>query len=141
MRKKEKPLTEQQKKAVSMLYECYPINEIAAALGVHRTTVWRWSNLRGFKREWKRLYYNEERRIMRREIKREEEERKYWEQRQREAKQKLDEENAKIKTKPGPAWYKANKEYEIALCRGHTLAELFSMIDKLKRKRSKRRKA
>lgn len=35
-------ITEKQKKAVDLVFKCYKTREIAAELGVHRTTLWRW---------------------------------------------------------------------------------------------------
>ena len=58
-------LTDQQKKAVQMLFYGERVTETAAALGVHRSTIWRWSNTRAFKKEWQRLNHNFRRRIKR----------------------------------------------------------------------------
>ena len=127
MRKKEKPLTDQQKKAAAMYHDAYRTREIAEELGVHRTTVWRWTQLRGFWREYKRIEYNEQRRIMRREIKEEREQEAYWAEKVRIAKEKLDKETEKIKGKPGKAWYDAWNEWEKAMCRGRTVAEIMKL--------------
>lgn len=35
-------ITEKQKKAVDLVFKCYKTREIAAELGIHRTTLWRW---------------------------------------------------------------------------------------------------
>lgn len=128
----EKPLTDQQKKAVSMYYDYDPIQEIAAACGVHRTTIWRWTKLRGFWREWKRIDYNHRRRFERLDAKRRAEEDAYWEEQERKAKEKLDELSAKITTKPGKEWYKALNEYEKAQLRGKTLAQCLDAYFRIK---------
>lgn len=48
-------LTEQQKQAVTMLaIDCKKTYEVAAALGVHRCTIWRWRKKKGFYKEWNR---------------------------------------------------------------------------------------
>lgn len=134
-RKPEAPLTEQQKKAVRMLYEGSRIQDIAAALGVHRTTVWRWECKRGFVREWKRIDYNYRRKYERRQIRMELEREEYWAKKVREAEEKLHELAPKRGGKPGKEWQKAYKEYEKAIGRGHTLAELMERIYGSKRKK------
>ena len=139
MRKKENPLTDQQKKAVAMYHDSYRFSEIAAELGVHRTTIWRWSKLRGFWREYNRIKYNKQRRIMRRQIKEEREAEAYWSQRLKEAEQKLNEKSRKIKTRPGKTWYKAWNEYQIAACRGRSAAEVLRAWEKRNRRRHKRK--
>ena len=51
-----KPLTEQQKEAVRL--QCMGllnVQDTAALLGVHRSTIWRWSLNRQYNKEWKRL--------------------------------------------------------------------------------------
>ena len=48
-------LTEAQKKAVYLLRSGQQVQEVAAALGVHRCTIWRWECKKDFGREWKRL--------------------------------------------------------------------------------------
>ena len=48
-------LTEKQKQAVQMIFDGMRIQDIAAALGVHRCTIWRWSRKKEFSRESKRL--------------------------------------------------------------------------------------
>ena len=131
-RKPDKPLTETQKKAVRMCYEWEPIKDIAAACGVHRSTIWRWQQLRGFDREWKRIDYNERRKWERRDAKRRAAEDAYWEEQERKAKAKLDELSAKTTTKPGKEWYKALEEYEKAQLRGKTLAECLAAINRIK---------
>ena len=131
-KKPERPLTDQQKKAVAMYYDYDPRQEIAAACGVHRTTIWRWSKTRAFWREWKRIDYNNRRKWERRDAKRRAEEDAYWEEEERKAKAKLDELSAKITTKPGKEWYKALHEYEKAQLRGKTLAERLAALSRIK---------
>lgn len=139
-RKEEKPLTEQQKKAVAMLYAGEKVCDTAKTLGVHRATVWRWECMRGFQREWNRIDRNLRRRNARREEKRIAEESAYWDQKLREAEQKLQEESAKITEKPDKEWYKAWNEYEKAACRGMTLAQLFDAMNSGGGKRRNRRR-
>lgn len=131
-KKPEKPLTENQKKAVAMLYEYDPVNEVAAACGVHRTTIWRWTQLRGFRKEWRRIDYNWQRKFERREAKRRAQEDAYWEEQERIMKAKLDEETAKIKGKPGKSWYEAYNNYTKAQLRGKTLAECLAAMNRIK---------
>ena len=140
-RKAEKPLTEQQKKAVAMLYDYERVKDVAAALGVHRTTVWRWENLRGFRKEWNRIDRNLRRKYERREAKRRAAEDAYWDQRLKEAEQKLQEISSKITKKPGKDFYEAWNEYEKAACRGRTLAQLMDAIYNPGRKRRKGRRS
>ena len=48
-------LTDRQKEAVRLLcIESMKVQDTAAALGVHRTTIWRWSRKRAFRQEWDR---------------------------------------------------------------------------------------
>lgn len=44
-------LRQNQKKCISLLWKGYKVHQIAAMLGVHRTTIWRW-----FQREEMRRY-------------------------------------------------------------------------------------
>lgn len=133
-------LTEKQKQAVAMLYNGELIKDTAQALGVHRTTIWRWECRRDFRREWQRIDRNLRRKYERMDAKREAQEAEYWEKRVQEAEQKLHEESAKITKKPGKAWYRAWNEYEKAMCRGRTLAELFDALEghDLKRRKGRR---
>ena len=126
--KPEKPLTETQKKAVAMYYDYERVVDIAAACGVHRSTIYRWTQLRNFRKEWQRIDRNWRRKFERREAKRRAEEDAYWEKKQREAEEKLHEIGAKITKKPGKDWYKAWNEYEKAICRGRTLSQLMDAI-------------
>lgn len=48
-------LTDQQKQAVQMLFDGMKVQDVAAALGVNRCTVWRWSRKKEFAREWHRV--------------------------------------------------------------------------------------
>jgi hypothetical protein len=131
-RRPEKPLTETQKKAVAMYYEWEPIKDIAAACGVHRSTIWRWSQLKAFDREWKRIDYNMRRKFERREAKRRAAEDAYWDEQVRIARAKLEEESAKIKGKPGKSWYEAYENLTKAELRGKTLAECLNAFYKIK---------
>ena len=121
-----------------MLYEGDRVQDVAAALGVHRTTVWRWECKRGFTREWKRIDYNMRRKFERREARMERKRNEYWDKKVREAEEKLHELAPKRGGKPGKEWEKAYREYEIALGRGHTLAELMSRIYGGKHKKKQR---
>ena len=50
-----KPLTDQQKLAVK--YRCIDdlsVQQTASMLGVHRCTIWRWSQLKAFRHEWEK---------------------------------------------------------------------------------------
>ena len=134
-------LTEKQKKAVAMLYEGEKVQDTAQALGVHRTTIWRWECMRDFRREWKRIDRNLRRKYERREIKRRAAEEAYWDQRLKKAEQKLQEISSKITKKPGKDFYEAWNEYEIAACRGRTLAQLMDAIYGPERKRRKGRRS
>ena len=132
-------LTENQKRAVAMLYGGARVQDTAKALGVHRTTIWRWENTRDFRKEWKRIDRNTRRRFERWTAKKEAERAAYWDQRRIETEQRLQELTQKIRTRPGKAWYKAWNDYEKALCRGKTLAQLTEDIFGGKRKRHKGR--
>lgn len=55
-KKRRKPLTDQQKEAARILFECGKIGETAAAVGVHRTTIWRWYKRQDFQREIQRAH-------------------------------------------------------------------------------------
>ena len=140
-RKEEKPLTEQQKKAVAMLYDGEKVQDTAQALGVHRTTIWRWECRRDFRREWNRIDRNLRRKYARREAKRRAEEDAYWDKKLREAEQKLHEISSNITQKPGKDFYEAWNEYEKAACRGRTLAQLMDAIYCPERKRRKGRRS
>ena len=131
-RKPERPLTDLQKKAVAMYYDYDPIQDIAKACGVHRTTIWRWSKTRAFWREWKRIDYNERRKWERRDAKRRAEEDAYWEEQVRIARAKLEEESAKIKGKPGKSWYEAYENLTKAELRGKSLAECLNAFYRIK---------
>ena len=49
-------LPEKQKTAVRLLYsEGRTAIEVAALLGVNRTTIWRWKQTKAFKREWQKV--------------------------------------------------------------------------------------
>ena len=59
-------LTEQQKKAVSMLWNGGKVQDVAAALGVHRCTIWRWKKKKAFWKEWDRLHRIRHKEMLRR---------------------------------------------------------------------------
>lgn len=138
--KPEKPLTETQKKAVAMYYDYERVRDIASACGVHRSTIYRWTQLRNFRKEYLRIDRNWRRRFERREAKRQAEEDAYWEKKQRETEEKLHELSAKITTKPGKEWYKAHDEYMKACLRGKSLSDVMSAFYGTKPKRRKRRR-
>ena len=69
-KKPRRPLTEQQKQAAKVLFETGRIGDTAAAVGCHRSTLWRWRNTRQFEREYERVHdqwIREKRRETRRE--------------------------------------------------------------------------
>ena len=133
-------LTEKQKQAVAMLYSGEKVQDTAQALGVHRTTLWRWRNTRDFRREWRRVDRNLRRKCERWAAKREAQDNAYWDQRVKEAEKKLQDESEKITEKPKKEWYTAWNEYEKAVCRGWTLAQLMDAIYSPERKRRKGRR-
>ena len=51
-----KPLTEQQKQAAKALFETGRIGDTASAVGVHRSTIWRWYKRSDFQRELNRVH-------------------------------------------------------------------------------------
>ena len=57
-----KPLTDQQKEAARLLFDCHKVGETAAMIGVHRCTIWRWCKRPDFQKEVDRIateYYRE----------------------------------------------------------------------------------
>lgn len=50
-----KPFDDQMRQAVQMMFDGARIGRIAAEIGVHRTTIWRWYNRKDFRREYDRL--------------------------------------------------------------------------------------
>ena len=136
-RKEEKPLTEQQKQAARLLWEGERIGDIAQAVGVHRSTVWRWEQKRGFWREYKRIDRNWARRYAYRR-KKEEAER---EKRLQELEENMHKEAAKITGKPTKSFYKACDEYEKALFGGFSLSQALDFIftGKLPKRKGRRR--
>jgi len=55
-KQKKQPLTDRQKQAARMIFEGVKIGDIAAALGVNRSTIWRWENRKDFQREMDRVH-------------------------------------------------------------------------------------
>lgn len=137
-------LTEKQKQAVAMLYELTPVKDVAAAMGVHRTTIWRWSKTRDFRKEWQRIDRNERRRLERWRIKRDVEWHRERDRRMAEAEAKLDEKLREIEGKTGKSHQKAVNSawnsYVNALFDGRSLAELLSLLDDDKPIRRRRRR-
>ena len=123
-RKEERPLTEQQKQAARLLWEGERVGDIAKAVGVHRSTVWRWEQKRGFWREFKRIDRNWARRFAYRR-KKEEAER---EKRIKELEENMHKEAAKITGKPTKSFYKACDEYEKALFGGYSLSQCLELL-------------
>ena len=118
-------LTDKQKQAARMFYNCERIGDIALAVGVHRTTVWRWRKKRSFKQELSRLAWNDERRLQRRIQRAERKREEYWTKRLADAEKKLQEtaENGRPRDMDR-AW----KEREICLFRGYSWAEVEDML-------------
>lgn len=136
-----RPLSEQQKKAVQMTYDCYwSVQEIADELGVHRSTVWRWKQMREFWREWHRIDRNNRRRYERRETKRMIQEEEYWAERIKIAEEKLQKESDKVVNKPGKAWFKAYDEYMKTCLYGRSWTDIIRCFNNGDYKLSKRRK-
>ena len=125
---------------MALFYDCERVKDIAAACGVHRSTIWRWQQLRGFRKEWNRIDRNWRRKIERREVKRRAQEEAYWEQRRKEAEEKLQKASEKITNKPGKDFYDAWNEYEKAMCRGRTLAQVLDALYNRERKPAKARR-
>ena len=123
-----KPLTEKQKQAVALVYADERINDIAAVLGVHRTTIWRWQQKREFRKEWLRIDRNWRRKLVRREAKIQAQEEAYWAEESEKWKKKLDEESNKIVSRPGKAWYTAYNAYIRATFQGHSLSDLTRLL-------------
>ena len=66
-----KPLTDQQLQAAQYMFEGHRIGQIAAEIGVHRTTIWRWYNRRNFQQELHRInqqYLRDTRRRIKKQI-------------------------------------------------------------------------
>ena len=55
-------LTEKRKKAAQMLFDGMSVSATASALCVHRSTVYRWTHTKDFRKEWNRLTRNAKRR-------------------------------------------------------------------------------
>lgn len=120
-----RPLTEKQKKAVQMTYACYwPVKDIADELGIHRSTLWRWKQMREFWREWHRLDRNWRRKIERREVKKRVQEEAYWAAEEAKWEKILAEESEKIKIRPGKAWHNAYNNYMRACLHGRSWTDV-----------------
>lgn len=50
-----KPLTDLQRKAAQLIFDGAKIGDIAAQIGIHRATLWRWRQQRSFQRELNRI--------------------------------------------------------------------------------------
>ena len=129
-------LTERQKKAVEMLYSGESVQETAQALGVHRSTLWRWRKKRDFRREWSRIDRNWRRRLERARVRREIEFEKRWEQSVREA----DEELHRSGNAPGKELDMAWEAYKKVLFNGMSLSDVFdlALTGKVKRRKGRR---
>ena len=107
-------LTEKQKQACKMLcIDGMKVQDTAAALGVHRCTIWRWSRKKEFAKEWKRLlreYIREQRKAS-----------GYYEQQRahrariRQLQRKAEEESRKIRNGYSRAFDRAWKAYTAEL--------------------------
>lgn len=135
-----RPLTEQQKKAVQMTYDCMPVQEIADVLGVHRSTIWRWKQTREFRADWHRIDRNWRRKAARMDAKLQAEEEAYWAAEQEKWEETLTEESKKIKKKPGRAWYAAYNNFWRAQFCGYSWKELMRMLETGKPIRRRRRR-
>ena len=113
-------LTDRQKLAIEMLADDERINTIAHVCGVHRTTIWRWTQKKEFRRELRRCT-REQRRELDRTMKTIRQRQRRWEKRQSEKIELLGErlqaEAAKTgkNSKPSPAFYKLSRELDRAL--------------------------
>ena len=121
-------LTEKQKKAAQMLYDVERVSDIAAALGIHRVTLWRWEQKRAFRKELQRIDRNYRRRINRKL----EKEREAWEARRAETiricEEKLQREASKVINKPSKAFDNAWNSYQKALLGGFSLSTVLKML-------------
>ena len=125
-------LTDAQKKAAKMINDGERVGEVAQAVGVHRVTLWRWRKTKEFKRELKRLAYNDERRLQRAMAKFQKKYEQYWQKRMEEAEEKLEEACNKMRQsetkKNMRAIEKAWDERTIAGLMGYTLDEAEDII-------------
>lgn len=134
-------LTEKQNKAVTLLYEGETVQDTAQALGVHRSTIWRWSKTRDFRREIKRLERNRTRRLERKRAKWDYEFEKRLDKCMNEAEEKLYETIGKSGENPGKRGDKAWNEYKNTLFQGMTLEQLYNYVTtgKIKRRKGRRK--
>ena len=51
-----RPLTDQQRQAAQLIFDGHRIGHIAAQIGVHRTTIWRWYKRKDFQKEIDRIH-------------------------------------------------------------------------------------
>lgn len=135
-----RPLTEQQKKAVQMTYDYYPVQEIADTLGIHRSTLWRWKQMREFWADYRRIDRNWRRKFERREAKRRAQEEAYWEEQIKIAEENLQKESEKVVNKPGKAWYAAYNAYMKAQLHGHSWTDVMKCFEAGEYKPRKRRR-
>ena len=137
-------LTEQQKKAVAMLHDMDRVMDVAAALGVHRTTIWRWSKKREFRKEWQRIERNARRRYERWWIKRDIQQHREWDRRQEEADAFLQEILSQIEGKTGKSHEKAVRSawnsYINLLFDGRNWADILRVLNGENPRRRKRRR-
>ena len=127
-----------------MLYNMDRVKDVSAALGVHRTTIWRWSQQRDFRKEWQRIDRNARRRYDRWWVKMDIRRQREWERRQAEADAELQEKLRQIEGTTGKKHQKAVRSawnsYANSLFQGRSWAEVLSLLDDDKPKRRKRRK-
>lgn len=110
-------LTEKQKQAVKLLcVDGLKVQETASRLGVHRCTIWRWSRLKEFNKEWKRLL-KEEAKKYRAEFQKKNN-RRMWQRKVNRLERAAKEAAANIKGNNTAAFEKAYNDYRSALLEG-----------------------